>query len=78
MRQAYRHEDLAYYIVRPGGLNNNLGGMQGLTIEQGTSSRLTLSQKQEILVMELAFGFHCVLFSSFPQHLSSLNLSPHY
>jgi hypothetical protein len=37
VRQAYRHEDLAYYIVRPGGLNNNLGGMQGLTIEQGKS-----------------------------------------
>jgi nucleoside-diphosphate-sugar epimerase len=35
VRQAYRHEDLAYYIVRPGGLNNNLGGLQGLTIEQG-------------------------------------------
>lgn len=36
VRNAYRHEGLAYYIVRPGGLNDNLGGILGLTIEQGT------------------------------------------
>lgn len=36
VRNAYRHEGLAYYIVRPGGLNDNLGGILGLTVEQGT------------------------------------------
>jgi hypothetical protein len=37
VRKAHRHEDLACYIVRPGRLLNNVGGVQGLTIEQGKS-----------------------------------------
>lgn len=38
VRHAYRHEDLAYYIIRPGGLTNQLGGILGLSIEQGPDS----------------------------------------
>jgi hypothetical protein len=37
VRKAYRDEDLACYIVRPGRLLNNFDGVQGLTIEQGRS-----------------------------------------
>ncbi|CAM6085541.1 unnamed protein product [Calypogeia fissa] len=36
LRKEYKtHDDLAYYIVRPGGLNNNEGGKSGIRIEQG-------------------------------------------
>lgn len=38
VRRAYRHEDLAYYIIRPGRLTNELGGLNGLVIEQGNWS----------------------------------------
>lgn len=54
LRNAYRHEGLAYYIVRPGGLNDNLGGILGLTIEQGTFSSL----------LEACFSEHMTLWAS--------------
>lgn len=44
VRRAYRHEDLAYYIIRPGRLTNNLGGLLGLTIEQGDQGNGSISR----------------------------------
>lgn len=76
MRQAYRHEDLAYYIVRPGGLNNNLGGMQGLTIEQGKSWRLTFPQNKKYLSWNWHLVFTVCCFHLFHGIFHHLFLTP--
>eukprot|EP00246_Nothoceros_aenigmaticus_P004830 TRINITY_DN16545_c0_g1_i1.p1 TRINITY_DN16545_c0_g1~~TRINITY_DN16545_c0_g1_i1.p1 ORF type:complete len:244 (-),score=45.21 TRINITY_DN16545_c0_g1_i1:102-833(-) len=35
LRAAYRSQDLAYFIARPGGLNNKAGGRKRIVLEQG-------------------------------------------
>lgn len=45
------HDDLAYYIVRPGGLNNNEGGKVGIVIEQGDKGTGSISRRDVATVV---------------------------
>lgn len=52
LRQEYTtHDDLAYYIVRPGGLNNNEGSKSGICIEQGDTGMGSISRRDVATVV---------------------------
>lgn len=46
LRDAYRqHDDLAYYIVRPGGLNDKEGDHHGIIFDQGDTSLGSITRR---------------------------------
>lgn len=59
VRRAYRHEDLAYYIIRPGRLVNNLGGILGLTVEQGDQGKGSINRIDVATIAVACVEGHC-------------------
>ncbi|KAL3676387.1 hypothetical protein R1sor_026335 [Riccia sorocarpa] len=46
LREAFKeHDELAYYIVRPGGLNNKEGGQHGIVVEQGDTGMGSITRQ---------------------------------
>lgn len=46
LREAYKeHDELAYYIVRPGGLNDKEGGQHGIVFEQGDTGMGSIARR---------------------------------
>nr|XP_024375045.1 uncharacterized protein At5g02240-like isoform X1 [Physcomitrium patens] len=84
VRRAYRHEDLAYYIIRPGALNNNLGGVLGLRVEQGDQGNGTISRIDVASVAVTCVEGHCTpnvtfeVFNSKNKYSPAENLSKLY
>lgn len=56
LRAAYRPEGLAYFIVRPGGLNNKDGGDCRIVIEQGELSAANQNKHGDLTVCSGSFA----------------------
>lgn len=59
VRRAYRQGHLSYYIIRPGRLVNNLGGLLGLTVDQGDQGNGSITRMDVAAVALACVQGHC-------------------
>ncbi|KAG0622491.1 hypothetical protein M758_3G100700 [Ceratodon purpureus] len=76
VRRAYRHEDLAYYIIRPGRLTNELGGLNGLVIEQGDHGNGSICRIDVASIVVACVEGHCAPNVSFEVFNSKQKYAP--
>lgn len=79
LRRSYKHgglRDLSYYIIRPGRLSNNLGGLLGCSFEQGDQGRGSITRIDVAAIVVACIDGHCIPNVTFEAFNNKNKLAP--